>query len=261
MWTTTQRLSALNDGVQLHSIRGVAQRTLRTTAHFLALVFGLSWSQGGGAPQPSPRAASEPVPGGSGGLHEAWVRSRPGLVAVLVLTVMTNLLRIALPLFIFQVLDRVLASRSLDTLAVLAIFTVFAVAVGALADIVRRWMLVGRGDYIEVSFGRALFVAGLSRNTDSRTRQATAGPARALADLSALRQFVSSRRGACLAGRLVRPLLFADRLPHSSRSGRHRLCQHVPDAASRHSERTRHPRRSRLREKGKTGQQRLYRGG
>jgi len=184
-------------GLHTNRLQETAKRSLDTAGRFLGLVFGLSQASGGGDPPPSKQASTESVARGRDGLSEAWARSRPGLLAIAMLTVLVNLLRLALPLFIFQVLDRVMASRSLDTLAVLAVFTLFAVLVGSLAELVRRWMLVSWGDYIETLFGRSLFVAGLSAEPRSKTRPSAVGPGRALSDLSTLRQFVSG--GAAVA--------------------------------------------------------------
>ncbi|MCB1522392.1 MAG: ATP-binding cassette domain-containing protein [Hyphomicrobiaceae bacterium] len=198
MWSrTTHSPRSGVDGSHFERLRGKASHAFQQTVHFVGLVIGLSQAKGAVDPPPARAPATESVSWGRDGLREAWAQSRPGLVTVGMLTVLVNLLRIALPLFVFQVLDRVMASRSIDTLAVLAVFTVFAVIVGALAEIVRRWMLVSWGDYIEAVFGRALFVSGLSSEIGSRNRAATAGPSRALADLAALRQFVSG--GAVIA--------------------------------------------------------------
>ncbi|MBU2583567.1 MAG: ATP-binding cassette domain-containing protein [Alphaproteobacteria bacterium] len=120
-----------------------------------------------------------------GGLAEAWRASRAGLLVVAILTLFANLLKLAVPLYIFQLLDRVIASRSVDTLLVLTGITVFAVLSAALIEYVRRWLLGRWGVWIEARFARALFVSSMQRN---RTR----GPSRALGDLSELRQFVSS---------------------------------------------------------------------
>lgn len=120
----------------------------------------------------------------TGGMREAWRRSRTGVAVIIALTAFINILKLTIPLYIFQLLDRVIASRSTDTLIMLTVIAVFALIMGALAEFVRRWMLVHWGTWIEQHFGKQLFVASLSRR---RAR----GPGRALEDLSEVSQFVS----------------------------------------------------------------------
>lgn len=114
----------------------------------------------------------------------AWRRSRTGLGAVLLLTAFINVAKLAIPLYIFQLLDRVIASRNIDTLVLLAAIALFTVLFAALAEVLRRWMLLTWGRWIEQHFGRHLFVGSLNRR---RAR----GPGRAIEDLSELSQFVS----------------------------------------------------------------------
>ena len=67
-------------------------------------------------------------------MRNAWRHSRTGLAVVLLLTAFLNVLKLTLPLYIFQLLDRVIASRSIDTLFLLTAITVLAV----LAHFIRR---------------------------------------------------------------------------------------------------------------------------
>ncbi|MDX2290301.1 MAG: ATP-binding cassette domain-containing protein [Hyphomicrobiaceae bacterium] len=136
-------------------------------------------------PARRPRSTSAERRPSTDPLRDAWRRSRPGLYVVGLLTVFINVLKLAIPLYIFQLLDRVIASRSVDTLLLLTAITAFAIIVGALIEYVRRWMLVRWGAWIEERFGRRMFLASLAR---PRAR----GPGQALADLAELRQFVSS---------------------------------------------------------------------
>lgn len=121
---------------------------------------------------------------GGGRMRNAWRRSRPGLVAVFALTAFINVLKLAIPLYIFQLLDRVIASRSTDTLILLTIIAVFAVIMASLAELTRRWMLVHWGSWIEQHFGRHLFAASLNRR---RMRS----PSKAIDDLTEISGFVS----------------------------------------------------------------------
>lgn len=118
-------------------------------------------------------------------MREAWRQSRYGLGIVLLMTAFINILKLTLPLYIFQLLDRVLASRSVETLLLLTAMTAFAAVVAALAEVIRRMMLSHWGGWIEQHFGRKLFVGSLDR---SRARR----PSKAIEDLGALSEFVSA---------------------------------------------------------------------
>ncbi len=117
-------------------------------------------------------------------LQDAWRRSRSGLAVVVLLTAFINILKLTLPLFIFQLLDRVIASRSVDTLILLTGIALMALAFAAVAESLRRWMLSHWGTWISQHFGHRLFISGVN---PGRAR----GPARSLEDLSTVSGFVS----------------------------------------------------------------------
>src|SRR5690606_31957621 len=89
-------------------------------------------------------------------LAAAWRRSRGGLAAILAFSVFINLLKFASPLYLIQVLDRVPASRSIETLIMLTVVVLIAVATGCALNIVRRRMLARWGLWIEGQFGPRL---------------------------------------------------------------------------------------------------------
>ncbi len=132
---------------------------------------------------PSVRPSSEGTT-----LRSAWRQSYAGLAAILIFTLLINVLKLALPLYIFQLLDRVVSSRSVETLIMLTLIVVVAVTAGAAAEFVRRWLLIRWGYWIERQFGRRLLLKGLRNGQDVRKR-----PSDFLRDLSALRQFVAGR--------------------------------------------------------------------
>ncbi|MFP4271332.1 MAG: type I secretion system permease/ATPase, partial [Alphaproteobacteria bacterium] len=93
--------------------------------------------------------------GGAGGFHqrlgpEDFARSLErgvgavahNLVDVMILTCATNLLILAIPIYLFQISDRVLTSRSVDTLIMLTVVIVGAVVFHAVFDAIRRFMLM-----------------------------------------------------------------------------------------------------------------------
>lgn len=89
-------------------------------------------------------------------LRRAWRASFPGLAAVAIFSVAINILKFATPLYLLQVLDRIPASRSVETLAMLTIVTVLAIAAGVALEAVRRRMLANWGRWIEQSFAPQL---------------------------------------------------------------------------------------------------------
>lgn len=127
--------------------------------------------------------------GGDGGrvMRAAWRRSSPGLLVVMLFSVVVNLLKLATPLYVLQILDRIPASRSVETLVMLTAIALAAVLTGAVLDVVRRRMFMHWGAWIERHFGPKLVHVGFSTQTTSNAM----APSKALRDLATIRQFVS----------------------------------------------------------------------
>jgi ABC-type protease/lipase transport system fused ATPase/permease subunit len=117
----------------------------------------------------------------------AWRASRGGLLAIGFFSVFVNILKFATPLYLIQVLDRVPASRSVETLVMLTIVALVAVATGCALNVVRRRMFARWGIWIERQFGPRIVRTSFS----SASRDAAAAD-RALSDLSRLRSFVTN---------------------------------------------------------------------
>jgi PrtD family type I secretion system ABC transporter len=99
-----------------------------------------------------------------------------------------NILALASPLYMMQLYDRVVSSRSVDTLIMLTLM--FALAIGALVvlDTLRGQVLARLGTWLDERLGPAVIVAGL------RASLATASGGRAseaLRDLMTVRSFLS----------------------------------------------------------------------
>ena len=106
-----------------------------------------------------------------------------------------NLLLFAPSIYLLQIYDRVLSSRSGDTLLMLTLIVAFAVAVGGVLDALRRAALGRMGEWFEEELYPQTLSASLEYAYDTdRTRASEA-----YRDLATLRQFVQS--GAC-------PMLF-----------------------------------------------------
>ena len=133
-----------------------------------------------------PKADATTAPASA--MRAAWRQSWWGLATIFVFSIFINLAKLAVPLFVLQILDRVISSRSVVTLIMLASITLCAAGAGVLLDIVRRRMFVRWGAWIERQFGPLLFHAGVLG--EARGRAAT--PSKPLKDLATLRSFVAT---------------------------------------------------------------------
>lgn len=128
-------------------------------------------------------------PGTGTVIRAAWAASRPGLFAAFVFTTVFNILKFALPLYLLQVLDRVPASRSIETLVMLTIAVLIAVFCGLLLDIIRRRMFVRWGNWIEALLAPRVLHQGLAEARAERKDDDDTS--RGLDDVSKLRSFVA----------------------------------------------------------------------
>lgn len=105
-----------------------------------------------------------------------------------------NLLLLAPSLYLLQIYDRVLSSRSADTLAMLTIIIAVAVVVGSVLDIVRRAALSRIGSWLEQHMRPIV----LASSFEYAARADTAAATDCYRDLSTLRQFLDSASSALL---------------------------------------------------------------
>lgn len=125
--------------------------------------------------------------GRSGAVRAAWRASRLGLLMVFILGIFINLLKFATPFYLLHVLDRVPASRSVETLVMLTVAATLALLTGLALDGVRRRMLARWGIWIEQRFGARLLDRSLNEAPSARSSAAR----QSLYDLSKLRSFVT----------------------------------------------------------------------
>ncbi|NNE23952.1 MAG: ATP-binding cassette domain-containing protein, partial [Rhizobiales bacterium] len=109
-----------------------------------------------------------------------------GMWTVGLFSVAVNLLMLTLPIYLFQITDRVLSSGSIDTLIMLSILAVGALGVLALLNVARRVLLTRIGMRFEALLGSPLLSSGLK----SLGGDALQGIQR-LQDLSQIRNFVT----------------------------------------------------------------------
>ena len=117
------------------------------------------------------------------------------LVLVFVYGCSYNLLLLAPSIYLLQIYDRVLSSRSTDTLLMLTLIVAFAVMVGGVLDALRRAMLGRIGGWLDDRLRPAV----VSACFEYAYRSDPARASEAYRDLTTLRQFAES--GAC-------PMLF-----------------------------------------------------
>lgn len=160
-------------------------------------------SDGGGKPPTSDGGGKGGGGGGGGGtpsfhkraapdqfvqqLHAGTRIVRRNLSFVMLLTCATNLLVLAIPIYLFQISDRVLTSRSLDTLVMLTTVIVGAVVLQAVFDAVRRFILMRTAVEVAVRLGAPVLSAAAHASLQDNGRQY-----QTLGDLQLLRGFLTS---------------------------------------------------------------------
>jgi ATP-binding cassette subfamily C protein len=112
---------------------------------------------------------------------------RHNIAIVMMFTLVINILVLAIPVYLFQISDRVLTSRSVDTLIMLTVVVVGAVLLQAVLDAIRRFILMRTAVEVEAQLGAPILAAAArsSLNGSSRDYQV-------LGDLQQLRSFITS---------------------------------------------------------------------
>lgn len=112
---------------------------------------------------------------------------RRNLTIVMAFTLVINVLVLAIPIYLFQISDRVLTSRSLDTLVMLTIVVVGCVLLQAVLDAVRRGILMRTAVEVEVQLGAPILSAAARASLNGNGREY-----QVLGDLQQLRSFITS---------------------------------------------------------------------
>ena len=129
---------------------------------------------------------------GSGGLAEirtALSESRRLFASIALFSAFVNLLMLTGPLFMLQVYDRVLTSRSEATLVALIAIVAFLFLMMGLLDHARSRVLARAGARFQARMDARVLGAILIRA--GRSPQARSGPATGLHDLEAMQRFAS----------------------------------------------------------------------
>lgn len=130
--------------------------------------------------------------------------ARRSLIAVAVFSVFVSILMLTMPIYLFQISDRVLVSHSVDTLLMLSFVAVGLIGVLSLVDTIRRQILGRLATRMEVLLGGPLVVAIVSSApaTDG-------GNILPLRSLHQVRNFISSATMLVLFDAPLAPLYFA----------------------------------------------------
>ncbi|MFU0505070.1 type I secretion system permease/ATPase [Pseudaminobacter sp. NGMCC 1.201702] len=112
---------------------------------------------------------------------------RQNLLIVMMFTVASNILVLAIPIYLFQISDRVLTSRSLDTLVMLTAVIVGAVLLQATLDAIRRFILMRTAVEVAAQLGGPILSAAARASLHSNGREY-----QTLGDLQQLRSFLVS---------------------------------------------------------------------
>nr|WP_312798586.1 type I secretion system permease/ATPase [Tianweitania sp.] len=155
-------------------------------------------SQGGRGPSDTGKGGGGG--GGGGSFHkrlgpvdyshslQAGIKAvKHNLAIVMVFTLATNVLVLAIPIYLFQISDRVLSSRSIDTLIMLTTVIVGAVLMQSVLDALRRFILMRTAVEVAAQLGAPILSAAARASLQSNGREY-----QVLGDLQQLRSFLTS---------------------------------------------------------------------
>jgi ATP-binding cassette subfamily C protein len=130
--------------------------------------------------------------------------ARRNFVLVATFSVVVNLLMLTVPIYLFQLSDRVLTSRSIDTLLMLTMLAVLFLGALSLVDIFRRQMLGALATRMETLLGGPLLAAAIGA-----PQAADGGAIQTIRSLHQVRNFISSPVMLLLFDAPLAPLYFA----------------------------------------------------
>ena len=137
-------------------------------------------------------------------LGKGLANARRNMVTVAIFSVVVNLLVLAIPIYLFNMSDRVLTSRSTDTLVMLTIIVVIAIAAHVLLDMMRRFILMRVAVETEAKLGGPVLSAAAKSAQSGSSREF-----QTLADLQHLRAFLTGPVLLTMFDTPVAPVYFA----------------------------------------------------
>ncbi len=123
-------------------------------------------------------------------LSQAFQSCRAAFTAVALFSAVVNLLMLTGPLYMAQIYDRVLTSRSIETLIALSALAGGLLLILAVMDLIRSRILVRIGLRIDAKLGRRIFTALFTETIEA---QPAAAGTQSLRDLQTLRQFLEGQ--------------------------------------------------------------------
>ncbi|MEI8608178.1 type I secretion system permease/ATPase [Enterovibrio sp. Hal110] len=111
---------------------------------------------------------------------------KKALLLVIAFSCVINLLVLAVPIYMLQIYDRVIGSRSIDTLLLLTVITVFALLTMAVLESVRTRVMVRIGAWFDQSLSPDI----LSGSIAAQLRQGISASVQSLRDVAAIRGFI-----------------------------------------------------------------------
>jgi PrtD family type I secretion system ABC transporter len=112
---------------------------------------------------------------------------RGAFVAVVIFTLCINLLMLSAPIYMLQVFDRVLSSRSTDTLVLLTLIVGVALATLAILEVARNQVMIRISDWLENRLGSTI----LAGSVEAALQHGGAPSAQGLRDLSTFKTFLT----------------------------------------------------------------------
>ncbi|MEH2522512.1 MULTISPECIES: type I secretion system permease/ATPase [unclassified Bradyrhizobium] len=137
-------------------------------------------------------------------LGAGLANARRNLVTVGMFSVAVNLLVLAIPIYLFNMSDRVLTSRSTDTLVMLTIIVIIAIGAHVLMDMMRRIILMRVAVETEARLGGPVLSAAAKAAQGGSSREF-----QTLADLQHLRAFITGPVLLTMFDTPVAPVYFA----------------------------------------------------
>jgi ATP-binding cassette subfamily C protein len=113
---------------------------------------------------------------------------RHNLMIVMLFTIASNVLVLAIPIYLFQISDRVLTSRSIDTLIMLTVVIVGAIILQSMFDALRRFVLMRTAVEVAAQLGAPILSAAARASLQGNGREY-----QVLGDLQQVRSFLVSR--------------------------------------------------------------------
>lgn len=121
-------------------------------------------------------------------IRQALGQSRGAFLVVGAFSLLINILVLASPLYSMQIFDRVLSSRSIDTLILLTVIVIVAIAAMSAIETLRGQVLARIGKWVEHTSGPVVLAAAIDDSIQTRTSSS----AEALRDLGNIKNFLSN---------------------------------------------------------------------